>query len=91
VPRTTRNDWWLVARTKLIDDAIAEAITNGCDRVLNLAAGLDTRPHRLELPADFTWVEADLPNLLADQVPRGRLTRTAVDLGRPAGPRRVPR
>ncbi|MDR3654446.1 MAG: SAM-dependent methyltransferase [Mycobacterium sp.] len=89
-PRTTRNGWWLVARTKLIDDAIAGAIANGCDRVLNLAAGLDTRPYRLELPADFTWVEADLPKLLAektrllaDQEPRCRLVRTAVDLADP--------
>ena len=87
VPRSTRNGWWLVARTKIIDDAIAGAIANGCDRVLNLAAGLDTRPYRLQLPPDFTWVEADLPKLLeektellADQVPRCRLTRTAVDL-----------
>ena len=67
VPRTTRNGWWLVARTKIIDDAIAEAITDGCDRVLNLAAGLDTRPYRLDLPQDLTWVEADLPALLANQ------------------------
>src|SRR5882757_3896650 len=90
VPRTTRNGWWLIARTKLIDDAIAAAIADGCDRVLNLAAGLDTRPYRLELPSDFTWVEADLPGLvadktqlLADQTPRCRLTRTAVDLADP--------
>ena len=87
VPRTTRNGWWLVARTKIIDDAIAQAIASGCDRVLNLAAGLDTRPYRLDLPPDFIWVEADLPKLLAektellaDQVPRCRLTRSAVDL-----------
>jgi methyltransferase (TIGR00027 family) len=87
VPRTTRNGWWLVARTKIIDDAIAEAIADGCDRVLNLAAGLDTRPYRLDLPPDLTWVEADLPallaektQLLADQTPRCRFTRTAVDL-----------
>ncbi len=90
VPRSTRNGWWLVARTKLIDDAVAEAVTNGCDRVLNLAAGLDTRPYRLELPAELGWVEADLPallaektQLLADQTPRCRLTRTAVDLADP--------
>lgn len=87
VPRTTRNGWWLVARTKIIDDTIAEAIAGGCDRVLNLAAGLDTRPYRLNLPADLRWVEADLPALLAekeqalaDQTPRCQLTRTAVDL-----------
>lgn len=85
-----RSGWWLVARTKLIDDAIGDALANGCDRVLNLAAGLDTRPYRLDLPADLTWIEADLPKLLgektellADQTPRCRLTRTAVDLADP--------
>jgi methyltransferase (TIGR00027 family) len=90
-PRMIRTGWWLVARTKTIDDVIAEAIRDGCDRVLNLAAGLDTRPYRLDLPPDFTWVEADLPELvaekqqlLADQTPRCRLTRSAVDLAEPA-------
>jgi methyltransferase (TIGR00027 family) len=89
-PRSTRNGWWLVARTKIIDDAITQAIADGCDRVLNLAAGLDTRPYRLPLPPEFTWVEADLPKLLAekerllaDQEPRCRLTRSAVDLADP--------
>lgn len=86
-PWRNRSGWWLVARTKLIDDAIAEAIAAGCDRVLNLAAGLDTRPYRLDLPPDLVWIEADLPQLLAektellaDLTPRCRLTRTAVDL-----------
>ena len=89
-PVTSRNGWWLIARTKIIDDAIAEAIADGCDRVLNLAAGLDTRPYRLNLPSDFPWIEADLPELLAektqllaDQTPRCRLTRSAVDLSDP--------
>jgi methyltransferase (TIGR00027 family) len=89
-PRISRNGWWLVARTKIIDDVITQSIADGCDRVLNLAAGLDTRPYRLDLPADFCWVEADLPqllaekaDLLADQTPRCRLTRTAVDLSDP--------
>src|SRR6478735_3128298 len=44
-PRSIRHGWWLVARTKIIDDLIATAISQGCDRVLNLAAGLDTRPY----------------------------------------------
>lgn len=96
VPRITRNGWWLVARTKIIDDTIADAINEGCDRVLNLAAGLDTRPYRLDLPPDFSWVEADLPELLAekaqllaDQQRRCRLTRSAVDLADPRS-RRLP-
>ncbi|UMB72017.1 class I SAM-dependent methyltransferase [Mycobacterium paraterrae] len=90
-PASSRSGWWLVARTKIIDDAIAQAITGGCDRVLNLAAGLDTRPYRLDLPPEFQWIEADFPELLeekaellADQVPRCRLTRSAVDLADPA-------
>jgi methyltransferase (TIGR00027 family) len=89
-PRAIRNGWWLVARTKVIDDIIMAAIGDGCDRVLNLAAGLDTRPYRLDLPPEFTWVEADLPGLvsekqrlLADQTPRCRLSRHAVDLADP--------
>ena len=70
-----------------IDDAIAHSIADGCDRVLNLAAGLDTRPYRMDLPADFTWVEADLApllkektDLLADQTPRCRLRRAEYSL-----------
>src|SRR6516225_9540934 len=59
-PRVMRGGWWLVARTKIIDDLIAEAIRDGCDRALTLAVGLDTRPYRLDLPSDFTWFEADL-------------------------------
>ena len=89
-PRIGRNGWWLIARTKVIDDVIVQSIADGCDRVLNLAAGLDTRPYRLDLPSDFRWVEADLPQLLAeksellaDQTPHCRLTRTAVDLSDP--------
>ncbi|OMC24930.1 methyltransferase [Mycobacterium colombiense] len=89
-PWTDRSGWWLVARTKLIDDAIADALAHGCDRVLNLAAGLDTRPYRLDLPPDLTWIEADLPKLLAektqalaDQAPRCALNRIAVDLADP--------
>lgn len=89
-PRSTRNGWWLVARTKIIDDTIVRAVADGCDRVLNLAAGLDTRPYRLALPPELRWVEADLPKLLdektralADQTPGCRLTRTAVDLADP--------
>jgi len=86
-PRLTRNGWPLVARTKLIDDLVAASIASGCDRVLNLAAGLDTRPYRLELPSTLRWIEADLPGMidekerqLAGEKPRCRLERAKVDL-----------
>jgi methyltransferase (TIGR00027 family) len=55
--------------------------------VLNLAAGLDARPYRMDLPAKLSWVEVDLPEILAykDEVlanekPRCQLERVCVDL-----------
>lgn len=85
------DDWYIVTRTKLIDDQITEAVAAGCDTVLNLGAGLDTRPYRMDLPADLHWIEADLPGLveekkalLADETPNCRLTCAAVDLTDPA-------
>jgi O-methyltransferase involved in polyketide biosynthesis len=32
--------------------------------VINLAAGLDARPYRMQLPASLRWVEVDLPDML---------------------------
>lgn len=90
MPRIVRNGWTFVARTKSIDDLISSSLANGCDRVLNLAAGFDCRPYRLDLPETLEWIEADLPamidekeELLADQTPRCRLSRHRVDLADP--------
>jgi methyltransferase (TIGR00027 family) len=87
MPRQARSGWPMIMRTKLIDDLVQAAIAQGCDCVLNLAAGLDTRPYRLELPESLRWVEADLPalieekdRLLADARPRCQLSRIKVDL-----------
>jgi len=87
VPRQARSGWPMVTRTKLIDDLVLEAVGAGCDCVLNLAAGLDTRPYRLELPAVLSWVELDLPalteekeRLLESAQPRCLLRRIKVDL-----------
>jgi methyltransferase (TIGR00027 family) len=89
-PRFLRSGWWWVIRTKLIDDLIAESIENGCDRVLNLATGFDTRPYRLDLPTGLEWIEADLPEivnekqgLLTVDTARCQLSRVAVDLADP--------
>lgn len=82
--------WALVTRTKLIDDLVATVLRNGTDRVLNLAAGFDTRPYRLPLSSELSWVEADLPalieeknQLLEGETPRCRVERVAVDLSVP--------
>jgi methyltransferase (TIGR00027 family) len=86
-PAIARNGWSFSARTKLIDDLIVDCLEDGCDQVLNLAAGLDARPYRLAVPAELTWVEADLPALieekqhaLAGEKPRCELIRRSVDL-----------
>jgi methyltransferase (TIGR00027 family) len=87
MPRQARNGWPMIARTKLMDDLVMAAITQGCDCVMNLAAGFDTRPYRLQVPSSLRWIEADLPalteekeQLLKDAEPRCVLRRIKVDL-----------
>jgi methyltransferase (TIGR00027 family) len=87
MPKQARSGWPIIARTRLIDDLVQAAVAQGCDCVLNLAAGLDARPYRLELPQSLRWVEADLPALidekqrvLAGLEPRCQLRRIKVDL-----------
>src|SRR5438128_12681427 len=53
-------DWSIVARTHAIDRYLAREIADGADLVVNLAAGLDTRPYRMALPPSLRWVEVDL-------------------------------
>jgi methyltransferase (TIGR00027 family) len=57
--RGTGGTWPIVARTHLIDSHVNEAVRDGVDAVINLAAGLDSRPYRLRLPESLTWVEVD--------------------------------
>jgi methyltransferase (TIGR00027 family) len=59
-----KNSWSFVARTFLFDDIVKKQVAEGFDTVINLAAGLDTRPYRMELPATLRWIEVDLPGIL---------------------------
>jgi methyltransferase (TIGR00027 family) len=79
--------WPFVTRTVVIDRFIEDRVRQGADLVLNLAAGLDARPYRMELPPSLRWVEVDLPELLAykedvmrGEKPRCALERVALDL-----------
>ena len=80
--------WALSVRTRLIDDLITRLVTEDSLRfVVNLAAGFDTRPYRLPLPAGLRWIEVDLPALIGEknemlknEQPVCRLERVAVDL-----------
>ncbi|HKW01717.1 MAG TPA: SAM-dependent methyltransferase [Vicinamibacterales bacterium] len=64
LPKRAQRAWPWVTRTVLFDRFITDAVNSGVDLVLNLAAGLDTRPYRMPLPASLQWIEVDLPDLL---------------------------
>src|SRR5205814_9443672 len=76
-----------------MDELILRAIQrDGVGTVLNLAAGLDTRPYRLPLPPALRWVEADFPDVIAykqEQIagerPACALERVGIDLSDLAG------
>ena len=80
--------WPIVVRTQVLDELILKAVEeDGFDTVLNLAAGLDTRPYRLALPATLRWIEVDLAPMIEykRELLKGakcfcRLERYAVDL-----------
>jgi methyltransferase (TIGR00027 family) len=80
-------DWPYAARTVRFDQIIREQIQQGADLVVNLAAGLDTRPYRMDLPVSLQWVEVDLPEILnykeeilGEAQPRCRFERVRLDL-----------
>ena len=79
--------WSMALRTWIIDRYVMEGVAAGCDGFINLGAGLDTRPYRIDLPKDFQWVEVDFSHvvdykneILKDETPRCRLRRISCDL-----------
>lgn len=87
MPFARRHAWSYTARTWLIDRIIEWCIRRGTDMVVNLAAGLDSRPYRMTLPASLRWVEVDLPQMLtykqeilAHEHPVCALERVPLDL-----------
>jgi len=79
--------WQVVIRTVIIDELIQKAVAAGTDTIVNLGAGLDARPYRMELPAELRWIEVDYPHVidwkadkLAGDRPRCRLERIKLDL-----------
>ena len=79
--------WPIVMRTVVLDEHILRGVKDGVDMVIDLAAGLDTRPYRLDLPASLVWVDVDFAAIteeknaaLADETPRCKVERIACDL-----------
>jgi len=62
-------------------------LADGVDTIVNLAAGLDSRPYRMRLPSSLHWIEVDLPEILSykeevlrDDKPVCSLERMRLDL-----------
>jgi methyltransferase (TIGR00027 family) len=88
MPMSSMTGWIVAIRTAIIDDYINRVIAEGVDTILNLGAGLDTRPYRMDLPESLVWIEADYPQMIAfkeerlsSEKPRCRLERVKIDLG----------
>jgi methyltransferase (TIGR00027 family) len=82
-----KNSWPFVARTWLIDQVISSQVELGTDMVINLAAGLDARPYRMNLPSSLQWIEVDLPEILdyketvlQNETPLCQVERVRLDL-----------
>jgi methyltransferase (TIGR00027 family) len=82
-----RDNWPIVVRTVQMDEIVARCVRAGVRTVLNLAAGLDTRPYRMDLPADLAWLHVDMPEMvdhyrahMAGETPRCALELVGADL-----------
>lgn len=87
MPDGAATAWTMVVRTAVMDEIVARCVREGTKTVLNLAAGLDARPYRMDLPASLRWIHVDMPEMLAyfrdgmsDETPRCRLEFAAADL-----------
>jgi methyltransferase (TIGR00027 family) len=84
-------------RVRTMDSLIEELSGNGeIDTVVDIGAGLDTRPYRLALPPSLRWFELDLPDLIAYKneclrlrEPNCLVERIAVDLNNEDARRRA--
>jgi methyltransferase (TIGR00027 family) len=87
MPRGRSMSWPMVVRTAVMDEIILRCVQQGAATVLNLAAGLDARPYRLDLPASLRWLHVDLPDMLGyfrermvGETPRCQLEFVPADL-----------
>lgn len=88
MPSTKMTAWVVSLRTCIIDDLITRAAAEGIDTILNLGAGLDTRPYRMKnLPSSLKWIEVDYSSiidykakLLKDEKPHVQLEQISLDL-----------
>ena len=82
-----KNSWSFVARTYHFDEFIMQHVEQGYDMIINLAAGLDARAYRMQLPKTLLWIDVDLPRMinykneiLKDEKPNCKYRTIALDL-----------
>src|SRR5256714_11303882 len=88
MPQGRRWAWPMIVRTAIMDELVMRLVAEqGVDTVLNLAAGLDVRAYRLDLPPSLHWVDVDLEGILsykesalAGERPRCRVEFVRADL-----------
>ncbi len=87
MPRGAAIAWPMIVRTAVMDEIVLRCVRDGAACVLNLAAGLDARPWRLDLPASLRWFHVDMPGMvdyfrerMADAQPRCEVEFVAADL-----------
>ncbi|GAA4236063.1 SAM-dependent methyltransferase [Actinomadura meridiana] len=61
---------FVAIRTRYLDDAISDLVGRGVRQVVLIAAGMDTRAFRLELPDDVTLYEVDHRALIEEKEKR---------------------
>jgi methyltransferase (TIGR00027 family) len=81
----------MAIRTRFLDELLTGVL--GCDAittVLSVGCGLDTRPWRLDIPAELRWIEVDFSDvldykyrLLANEKAHCNVERLSVDLNDP--------
>lgn len=64
MPLGKQMSWAMIIRTTVMDEMIMRCIKQGATTVLNLAAGLDTRAYRLDLPRDLRWFHVDFQPMI---------------------------
>ena len=87
MPRGAATAWPMVVRTAVMDEIVLRCVREGAATVLNLAAGLDARPWRLDLPKSLRWLHVDMPDMIrhfreqmADATPRCEVEFVSADL-----------
>src|SRR5438132_14032530 len=86
MPQGRKWAWPMIVRTAVMDEIVMRLITQqGVDTVLNLAAGLDARAYRLDLPPELQWIDVDLEAILSykQAALAGERPRCGVEVIRP--------